>query len=67
MLKNNLLEPTFKKCALIIAGGYDVCNNENINYYKYLENLVNELNLNHSVFFILSPGLILVLFLFAVN
>lgn len=45
-----------KKIKLILAGGYDPINLENIEYFQELVNLVNEMNLSDSVVFLKSPS-----------
>lgn len=45
-----------KNIKLILAGGYDPLNLENIEYFQELVNLVNDMKLNNSVLFLKSPS-----------
>uniref|UniRef100_A0A915D1U1 Phenylalanine--tRNA ligase beta subunit n=1 Tax=Ditylenchus dipsaci TaxID=166011 RepID=A0A915D1U1_9BILA len=56
LLKHALSEDEFSKCLLVLAGGYDILNNENIAYHKHLKEVVEELDVEDSVVFVQSPG-----------
>lgn len=45
-----------KKVSLILAGGYDPLNLENIEYYQELKKLVRDMNLEERVIFLKSPS-----------
>lgn len=45
-----------KKIKLIVAGGYDPFNVENIEYFQELVNLVQDMDLNDHVIFLKSPS-----------
>ncbi|XP_055382902.1 alpha-1,3/1,6-mannosyltransferase ALG2 [Condylostylus longicornis] len=48
--------PEWNRCFLIIAGGYDVRVNENIEYFNELEELARELGVANKVIFLKSPS-----------
>ncbi|EGT51710.1 hypothetical protein CAEBREN_25681 [Caenorhabditis brenneri] len=55
-LKSNLSENEFSKCHLVIAGGYDQKNQENIEHYKELEDHLSDLKIpSNQVTFLRSP------------
>lgn len=53
----NYTKEIFSKCLLVLAGGYDILNEENLLYYQHLKELVEKEKLQDSVIFVLSPGL----------
>lgn len=53
---NSLNLLTDKNIILILAGGYDPLNLENIEYFKELKHLVQDMNLNDRVIFLKSPS-----------
>ena len=55
-LRDQLKEDQFKNCFLIIAGGYDKLNSENILYYEKLQQDMLRLDLpEEQVVFVKSP------------
>jgi len=56
VLRKRLSDEDFKKSVLVLAGGYDLLNDENIAHYKSLKSLVADLMLVESVIFCLSPS-----------
>lgn len=63
LLRMNYTKEIFSKCLLVLAGGYDILNEENLLYYQHLKELVEKEKLQDSVIFVLSPGLFLKIFL----
>lgn len=56
LLRERVSQEEFSKCLLVLAGGYDLLNKENIEYYQHLVGVVEELGLTDSVLFIKSPS-----------
>ncbi|KAI1732753.1 glycosyl transferases group 1 domain-containing protein [Ditylenchus destructor] len=56
LLRERASQEEFSKCLLVLAGGYDLLNKENIEYYQHLVGVVEELGLTDSVLFIKSPS-----------
>lgn len=55
-LENNLTKNEWDRIHLIIAGGYDPHNQENIDHFEELNYLARELNLDVKVTFLKSPS-----------
>uniref|UniRef100_A0A7E4V0U8 Alpha-1,3/1,6-mannosyltransferase ALG2 n=1 Tax=Panagrellus redivivus TaxID=6233 RepID=A0A7E4V0U8_PANRE len=56
-LHDKMDEASFSKCFLVIAGGYDPKNAENIAYYEKLQDVANQLGLPESSYaFVKSPS-----------
>ncbi|BFF97042.1 alpha-1-3/1-6-mannosyltransferase ALG2 [Drosophila madeirensis] len=55
LLGDTLSAADFKRCRLIIAGGYDTRCHENVEHYAELEQLTTELDLQEHVILLRSP------------
>lgn len=55
LLRDLLPSPDFKRCRLIIAGGYDTRCTENVEHFAELEQLIAELHLEDHVVLLRSP------------
>ncbi|XP_077300346.1 alpha-1,3/1,6-mannosyltransferase Alg2 [Arctopsyche grandis] len=55
-LRSNLGSEEWKKIHLVMAGGYDPINVENLEHYKELTDLANRLKLNDKITFLRSPS-----------
>ena len=56
-LKQHISSEEFSHCLLILAGGHDPKNEENIEYHRELRDIVASEGLTESVLFCLSPGI----------
>ena len=56
ILREQLPAEKFDKCALVLAGGYDPINNENVEHFKELANLAESYELTENIIFLKSPG-----------
>lgn len=55
-LKHKLSLEQWSKFKLVVAGGYDLLVQENIDYFKELQDLSEKLDANHKIVFLKSPN-----------
>lgn len=56
LLQSRLTKKEFDRCILVLAGGYDIRVDENVEHFQELVQMAEELQFSKKVFFLKSPG-----------